>query len=118
MATEPFLGITLMEAAQAQPEVVFNEAVYKLAAMSPLQVLDKDTIDPPSDPDDGDRYMMTSAPTGVWSGHAFEIALNINGTWHFLTPKPGWTCYVIDEGIYYQYIPGSPTGWTALADAA
>ena len=118
MATEPNLGITLMDAAQAQPEVIFNEAVYKLAAMSPLQALDKDLNDPPSTPDDGARYIVSSSATGDWSGHEFDVALNINGTWHFLEPLPGWTCYVQDEGIYYQFTPGSPTGWVALADAA
>jgi hypothetical protein len=118
MATDPFLGITLLEAAQAQPEVVINEAIYKLAAMSPLQAADKDLNDPPSTPDDGDRYIVGANPTGDWVGHGFDVALNINGTWHFLEPRPGWTCYVIDEGIYYQFIPGSPTGWSALADAA
>jgi hypothetical protein len=118
MATDPFLGITLMEAAQAQPEVIFNEAIYKLAAMSPLQALDKDLTVPPVTPDDGARYIVPGASTGDWAGHDFEIALNINGTWHFLEPTPGWTCYVIDEGIYYQFIPGSPTGWSAIADVA
>lgn len=113
MATTPLLGITELEASQAQPEIVINEALRKLEAMSPLQVLDKDTTTPPVSPADGDRYIVPSGATGDWLPHQFDIALNINGTWHFLTPRPGWRAYVEDEGIDYLFTPGSPTGWVS-----
>lgn len=114
MSTTPLLGITEMEANQAQPEVVFNEALRKLEAMSPLQAHDKDQTAPPGTPADGDRYLVPPGATGVWLDHVFAVALYINGTWHFLAPIAGWVCYVEDEALYYQFTPGSPTGWVAM----
>lgn len=113
MSDTPLLGITEMEASQAQPEIVFNEAIRKLEAMSPLQAIDKDLTAPPVSPADGDRYLVPSNATGDWSGRTFNVALNINGVWHYLVPSPGWRCYVQDEGIDYVYTPGSPSGWVA-----
>jgi hypothetical protein len=114
MSTTPLLGITEMEANQAQPEVIFNEALRKLEAMSPLQAHDKDLSAPPGSPTDGDRYIIGGAPTGAWANRDGQIALAINGTWHFLAPIAGWICYVEDEALYYQYTPGSPTGWVVM----
>jgi hypothetical protein len=111
MSETPLLGITEMEAAQAQPEIVFNEALRILEAMSPLQALDKDTTVAPVSVAEGDRYIVPSGATGEWSAHVHAIALNINGVWKYLTPRPGWLCYVEDEGINYLFTPGSPTGW-------
>lgn len=114
MSTTPLLGITELEANQAQPEVVINEALRKLEAMSPLQAHDKDLTAPPGSPADGDRYIVPAAATGDWIDHTNQIALNINGIWHFLEPIAGWVCYVEDEDLYYQFTPGSPTGWVAM----
>lgn len=107
----PLLQITEMQASQAQPELIFNEAIRVLEAMNPLQVLDKDQTVPPSSPADGDRYIVPSNATGDWSDKAFQVALNINGDWKYLTPTPGWLAYVADEGVWYEFIAGSPSGW-------
>jgi hypothetical protein len=111
MSLSPLLGITEMEASQAQPELIVNEAIRKLEAVSPLQVLDRDLSTPPASPADGDRYIVGGSPTGDWAGQQNNVALNINGVWHFLTPRPGWLAYVEDEALRYEFIPGSPTGW-------
>lgn len=114
MSTTPLLGITDMEANQAQPEVIFNEAIRILEAMSPLQAHDQNLTAPPGSPQEGDRYIVPPGATGDWSGHGFAIALYLNGAWKFLTPIAGWICYVEDEALYYQFTPGSPTGWVAM----
>lgn len=119
MATEPNLGITLLEASQSQPEIVINEALYKLAALSPLRVLDKDLTAPPvaaAAPADGQRYIIPEGATGEWAPYVGCVALNINGTWHILVPAAGWLAYVIDEDAYYKFLPGSPTGWVTSGD--
>lgn len=111
MSLTPLLGITELEASQAQPEVTINTALRILEAMSPLQVLDRDLNTPPGSPIDGDRYLVAGAPTGAWTGHTDQIALNLNGTWTFLTPRAGWRAYVEDEDLFIQYVAGSPSGW-------
>jgi hypothetical protein len=114
MSTTPLLGITEMEANQAQPEVIFNEAVRMLEAMSPLQAHDKDLAAPPGAPTDGDRYIVPPGATGAWQDHGFAIALYLNGGWRFISPIAGWKCYVEDEALDYLFTPGSPTGWVAM----
>lgn len=111
MSTTPILDITEMEASQSQPELVFNEAIRKLEAMSPLIVLDRDLSTPPVSPDDGDRYIVADGGTGDWAGHDGEVALYTGAGWLFLVPRTGWLAFVDDENIYAKYTSDSPAGW-------
>lgn len=111
MSTTPILGITELAAAQAQPELVINEALRKLEAVAQLAALDRDLATPPASPADGDRYIVPAGATGAWSGQQNRVALNISGTWHFLVPLDGWRCWLADEQVYVQYAGGSPDGW-------
>lgn len=109
--TTPLLGITELEAAQAQPEIIINLAIRILEAMSPLQVLDRDVSAPPGSPTDGDRYLVPDSASGAWAAHINSVALSVNGEWNYLVPRPGWRCYVEDEDVYLKFAAGSPTGW-------
>jgi hypothetical protein len=111
MSTTPILGITELAAAQAQPELVINEALRKLEAVAQLAAIDRDLATPPGSPADGDRYIVPPAATGAWSGQTNRVALNIAGTWHFLQPLDGWRCWLNDEQVFVQYAGGSPDGW-------
>lgn len=111
MSTTPLLGIPELEAAQAQPEIVVNRAIRLLEAMSPLQALSRVVTAPPGSPADGDRYLVPEGASGVWAGHAQEIAVNVGGTWYFIAARTGWECYVEDEATRVTYFGGSPNGW-------
>ena len=77
------LGLPLLVAEQAQKHVTHNEALRALDALVQLSVKDRDLASPPDLPADGDRYIVASSPTGVWAGHAADIAVWQDGAWDF-----------------------------------
>lgn len=50
--------------------------------------------DPPLSPINGDRYIVSSSPTGVWIGHNNDIATFVNNQWSYLSPFKGMIIYV------------------------
>ena len=59
------------------------------------------TTVPPSTPSNGDAYLLLGSPSGVWTGHANQLAIwsteiTTSGTntkvpgWEYQTPNPGW----------------------------
>jgi hypothetical protein len=90
----PILSLPLIQAAQAQKHVTHNEAVMQLDALVQMTVTDSTLTSPPANPTTGQRHIVASAPTGAWSGQAGKIALWLDGTWQFITPKTGWRAWV------------------------
>lgn len=71
-------------------------------------VLDKDLVDPPAEPKDGDRYLIfNEKPTGAWKGHQNDIAEFSGKAWTFTTPDEGTATFVEDENIAYLFVDGS-----------
>lgn len=97
MSDTPNLGLPYIEAAQAQKHVTHNEALRALDALAQLAVLDRDLAEPPASPQEGDRYLVAAAATGVWSGQEHAIAAWQDGAWMFHAPRVGWLCWVADE---------------------
>jgi hypothetical protein len=60
------------------------------------------TAIPPSTPANGDRYIIPSGATGVWSGKTDQIA-EYTTTWAYYPPAIGWTAYVDDEQKVYSW---------------
>lgn len=71
-------------------------------------VIDKDLTAPPGSPAEGDRYIVGSSATGVWSGHDNDIAEFVNSAWEFYTPSDGWRIDVVDEQGRYRF---NGTSW-------
>ncbi len=61
-------------------------------------MLDRDLASPPTDPSDGDAYLVAPSATGDWAGHEGRIAV-WNGGWHYHEPREGWLAWVADEDI-------------------
>lgn len=95
--TTTHLALPYILPAQAQKHVTHNEALRMLDAIVHLSVADRDLSTPPASPAEGVRYLVGSAPTGTWSGHAAEIAAFQDGAWAFFTPSTGWFVWVADE---------------------
>jgi hypothetical protein len=68
---------------------------------------------PPALPTDGDRYIVGTAPTGVWDGHAGDVAVYATDTWAFATPSDRWGVFVHDDAQFLLYNEGA---WFLLAD--
>ncbi len=89
MTTTPKLGIPLISAAQAQPEVTHNQAILAIQCL--LNGVKALQNGPPGSPADGDSYIVGTAGTGAWAGHNNQLAIFFGG-WIFL---PG----VDDDGV-------------------
>ncbi|SOC08319.1 uncharacterized protein DUF2793 [Rhodobacter sp. JA431] len=87
----PLLGLPHILPSQAQKHVTHNEALILLDAVVQLAVLNRNQNTPPATPAPGDRYIIGSAPTSAWAGHAHAVALYTETGWIFATPQPGWS---------------------------
>ena len=78
--------------------------------------------DPPDGPTNANiYYIVGTAPTGVWAGHANAIAYYTRGAggldeWHFETPKDGEAHLVEDEAATYSWSTARAT-WVKIAAA-
>ena len=90
-------------AAQAQKHVTHNEALRLLDAVVQLSVLDRDLTAPPVSPADGDRYIVASGATGVWTGWDLNVTTWVDGVWMRLVPRPGWLAWIADEATFFVW---------------
>jgi Protein of unknown function (DUF2793) len=111
MATSPNLGLTLMSAAMAQKETVFNNFLIAFDALYRGVVKSLALNTPPGSPAAGDMYVVASGGTGLWSGQDYNIAFYFNG-WQFITPPTYQKVYDLNTGEYWTY-HGSSTRWTS-----
>ncbi len=100
---------------QASPDVVVNEQARRTeAGANSYTVVDKDLTAPPGSCADGATYIVAGSPTGLWTGHAKDLAIavgvNAGSGWYYRTPVEGVEAYVQDENLRYQY---SGSAWSA-----
>lgn len=98
--TSTHLGLPYLLAAQAQKHVTHNEALRLLDAMVHLSVLDRTRAAPPVSPTDGDRHIVASGATGLWSGWDLNVAFWVDGVWMRLVPRPGWLAWIAAEQMF------------------
>lgn len=114
MSETPILNLTEMEAAQTQPELLFNQAVRVLEAFGQLSVIDNGLSDPPASPAEGDCYLIAGTASDDWTDHEDEIAVYIGGLWVFLAPQLGWLCFVQSIDGYLSYRGATSPAWEAF----
>jgi len=81
-------------------------------AISSVLAIDND---PPVSPTDGDAYIVDTAPTGAWVGHAKDIALYTPRGWVFAAPKVGTALLNEETELNVQYSVGGT--WASMATA-
>lgn len=106
MSNTTNLEMPFLEAAQAQKHVTLNEALQVLDGVVQLSVLSASVSTPPADPEEGDRYLVAPAASGVWSGHDHAVAVRQDGVWAFHQPKPGWRAHVQSEHSMRTFLGG------------
>lgn len=118
----PRFGLPLLFSGQAQKEFTVNEA-HALIDMLLHPVLEGQADTPPSNPQNGECWLVGGSPTGEWTGHTFEIASYQNGTWVFAKPRDGMR--LLDrstmQDIYYRgglrrAVPPDPVEGGATVD--
>jgi hypothetical protein len=109
----PILSLPFYQAKQNEFEVQHNEALMMLDALAMLSVIDRDLMEPPASPAQGDRYLVKAGATGGFAGQDNRVAQYDVGGWNFYTPKTGWTCYVQDERTLLAW---DGSAWQAALD--
>jgi len=105
MAGTPLLSIPEIRENQAGKYVTHNEALAIIEGLI-TRVLSRTNGGPPSDPSEGDTYIVDDN-SGDWSDASVnDIAHYYSGYWHFLTPIEGLSIWCVDEGgtLYYDGI--------------
>ncbi|MHA6689529.1 DUF2793 domain-containing protein [Devosia sp. A449] len=108
----PRLSLPFIMPSQAQKHITHNEAIQALDALVQPVVESRSVLAPPTTPLEGETYLVPQAATGVWAGHADEIAAFRSGVWSFHDPASGWQLYVKAERTQYVFDAGA---WVPLA---
>ena len=103
MSETPKLNLPFLAAGQAQKHVTLNESLRRLDALVQISVLDRELASPPTTPEEGDRYLVPVAASGIWAGRSGEIAAWQDGGWSYFTPRAGWVLYVENETTLLVY---------------
>jgi hypothetical protein len=91
-STSPRFALPMLFAAQAQKEIFVNEALARIDGLLHLKV-EGEMDAPPSNPADGEAWIVGASPTGEWAGHSGNIALRQSTNWLFAVPVSGMTAF-------------------------
>lgn len=106
MSDSANLSLPYLEAAQAQKHVTHNEALDALDALIHLSVKDRNRVGPPTEAQEGERYIVADGASGEWAGKDTMIAVFQAGGWVFHRPKTGWLAWVEAERLLMIWTGG------------
>lgn len=107
-ATSPHLGISFLQTGQQNAELSVNEFLAISDSTIFCRVKDFDPS-PPATPVNGDRFIVSASPTGIWTGKANQLAIYYQG-WRYVLPQKGMSAYVDDlNGIFFY----NGSAWTS-----
>ncbi|MEM8724610.1 MAG: DUF2793 domain-containing protein, partial [Pseudomonadota bacterium] len=102
--------LPLLFAGQAQKEFFVNQSLVLIDAL--LQHGIKATLgSPPTEPVEGDIYLVGESPTGEWQNNEASITIWVGGDWHFIAPVEGMHLFDRDAGSFLVY----RSGWIAVS---
>ena len=105
-STTPRFALPLLYAGQAQKEVFVNEALRLTDALLHCTVAGTAAV-PPTDPTEGDAWLVSAEASGEWMGNEDAIALFLGGDWLLLTPRAGMSVYDV-AAAQHRFFSG---GW-------
>lgn len=91
------------------PAAGLNLALNAIDAMLQVAVQSVGLNTPPVSPVDGARYIVGTAPTGLWVGRAGQLARWEQVQWKFYTAR-----YVLNLADNQLYARGSANAWVAI----
>lgn len=100
-------ALPLLDAGQAQKEMVVNAALARLdlLAQATVEAIAIDT--PPPAPMPGQAWIVGAAPTGPWAGEADALAGWTEGGWRFIPPREGMSVWSAADGCWATYSSGA-----------
>jgi hypothetical protein len=84
---------------QAQKHVTHNEVIRALDALLHVSAVSREVESVPTDPMEGESYILSAAPQDAFEGHAKKLAHFIDGGWMFHSPVQGLIANIEDEAI-------------------
>ncbi len=108
--TSARLGLPLLAAGQAQKEITHNEAINRLDGLVHLSIEARNLAAPPVAPLVGQCWIVPVAATGVWLGHAHEVAQWTSGGWRYIEPLPGFIAWSKADSVF-GWFDGSVWNW-------
>lgn len=93
----PRTNLPLLAPGQAGKTITHNEALLRIDALVHLTVLQVTNAPPNPTIADCACIRVGGMPTGIFDGHAHDIAQFENNEWQYFTPKPGWQAYNIED---------------------
>ncbi len=120
-SASPRFALPFLFAAQAQKEFFVNEALARIDGLLHTAI-EGETNTPPTTPQDGQSWIVGSAPTGAWAGQAGKLACRQSGNWLFAAPTSGMRIYdaatgqqLIFDGAWQRAAPvTAPIGGTTV----
>ena len=87
-SSTPRYSLPLLFQGQVQKEFFVNEAHSRVDAL--LHTAIEGIADaPPSNPDDGECWLVSETPVGDWAGSANMLAAYSSGVWQLILPSDG-----------------------------
>src|SRR4051812_42022527 len=102
MTNTPHLTIPLLYYNQAQKEITVNEAILTIDALLNPLVKDVGLNSPPSDPINGDVYIIGKKPENEWAGKPYFVAY-FYYSWRFIRPNEGLELWVVNRKKKYFF---------------
>ena len=84
----PRFGLPFLFTGQAQKEFYVNEA-HALTDLLLHPAIEDESNVPPSNPEDGQCWLVGPNPTGEWTAHTGQLAGWVSGNWVFAAPQNG-----------------------------
>ena len=109
-STTTNLALPLLFSGQAQKEFFLNQSISLIDAMLVATAV-QTTGAPPTNPGEGECFIIDVAASGDWAGHEDEIAVRIGSDWHFVFPHNGMSVFDQEAGVKKQY----NGGWVAAS---
>lgn len=104
--TSQHLNLSFIAPSQAQKHITLNEALKTLDTVINLSVKSTTLTFPPSDPAQGDRFIIGKNPTGLWENKEGYLVQFEDAGWTYFSPKIGWRVW--DEATQALKV------WTSL----
>lgn len=96
------LALPLLATAQAQKEMTHNEALVLLDALVQPTVVSVAPVAVPTTPIAGQAWVVGTAPTGPWAGHAGDLAIFTAGGWRFVAAREGMQVWSIADSVSFR----------------
>jgi len=114
-------GSTSPACGESQKEFFVNEA-HALADALLHPAVEGESNDPPVAPDEGESWLVGTAPTGAWADHAGELASLQGGAWIFAVPRDGMRVFDLSSSQHALFLaswqcpatPATPSGGATI----